>query len=173
MPDLKPWEKAPNHEPIEPVEETQPEPQVETPLYKGHPVKVLAAMKRMMELKQEIAKLAEEELGLRFMVAGHYFPEPKEGTNRVALPDDWAIKLDHKIDRKVDEAVLDVVLKELPEGTKDTVIRTKYELKVKEYKGLLESHKKIFDKALIIKPAGTPTLTIEPPKVKTPKGKKP
>ena len=93
------------------------------------------------------------------------FTEPKEGVNRVDIANGWKLKADYKYYRNIDEAALPAILKQLPEGSADRLVKYKPELKVRDYKALTEEQRKIFDEALVIKP-GTPSLSIESPKQK-------
>ncbi len=116
----------------------------------------------------EIAKpLVAREMLLRRLVLATVFINPKEGTNKEDLPEGWQVKLGYTIDRKVDKARLTTVNEEMRTlgVNPDKLIRWTPELEVKEYRGLTEEQRKVFDQALQIKP-GTPTLELVPPKVK-------
>lgn len=115
------------------------------------------------QIYQALADLKQKENQLRRSIFGDIFPDPKEGTNTAEMPKGYKLKGTHKIDRKVDEAALAAVLKQLPEGSDDQLIRRKPELILKPYRALTEEHRNIFDQALIIKP-GMPQLEIIPPK---------
>lgn len=116
-------------------------------------------------IAETMKELKKKEIDLRIKLADHYFPNPDEGTNTVDLGNGWKVKDKHKINRKCDEASFDAVFKELPEGTKDRLIKYKPEVVLKEYRRLSLREQKIFDQALIIKP-GTPELQLVEPKEK-------
>lgn len=115
------------------------------------------------------AKVAiEKEQELRKQVAALFFPEPKEGANTLDLAQKWKLKLTYKIDRKIDEAALAAVKEQLTEQgiSIDTLLTYKPALATTAYKSLLAVNPlavKIFDQALVIKPA-SPTLELVPPK---------
>lgn len=102
---------------------------------------------------------------LRKKIFATYFPNPKEGTNDVPLSDGYVLKAQHKIDRKIDEPAM-VALAEEFEAAKILVkdlVKFKPELKIAEYRKLGEEQRKVFEKALIIKP-GAPQMEVVKPK---------
>jgi hypothetical protein len=115
------------------------------------------------------AKLViEKEQELRKQVASLFFTEPKEGVNTIDLAQKWKLKLTYKVDRKVDEASIAAVKEQLTEMgiSIDTLLQYKPSLATSAYKSLVDVNPlagKIFDQALIIKPA-SPTLELVPPK---------
>jgi hypothetical protein len=115
------------------------------------------------------AKLViEKEQELRKQVASLFFTEPKEGVNGLDLEKGWELKLTYKVDRKIDEASLSAVKEQLTEMgiSIDTLLQYKPSLAASAYKSLVAVNPlagKIFDQALIIKPA-SPTLELVPPK---------
>ena len=131
----------------------------------GQPHDYLNMIVEWNYLNDQIKALKDKEMTLRTKLADFYFPTPKEGTNTTDLPDGWKLKGKFQYYRNIDKAALPAVLEKLPEGTEDKVINYKPELKLRDYKNLLEDHKKIFDEALVIKP-GTPSLELVPPKEK-------
>jgi hypothetical protein len=85
------------------------------------------------------------------------------------LDQGWTLKLTHKIDRKVDEAALPAVQEQLRllEINPDPLVKMKPDLDTKAYKALKlvnPDAAKVFEQALIIKPA-SPTLELVAPKV--------
>ena len=113
----------------------------------------------------------EKEQSLRKQVTSSFFPGPKEGTNTVELEAGWKLKLTYKLDRKLDEASLPAIKEQLREMNinPDTLVEMKPFLNTKGYKTLhtiTPEAGKIFDQALVIKPA-SPTLELIPPKEKT------
>lgn len=131
----------------------------------GHSHDVLNKVMEWYHINEQITALKAKEMVLRKELANHYFPDPTEGTNTQEMPDDWKLKATFKYNRNIDKAALPAVLEKLPEGTEDKVIDYKPSLKLRAYKALTETHKEIFDEALVIKP-GTPTLELVPPKEK-------
>lgn len=112
--------------------------------------------------------IIEKEQELRKQVATLFFTEPKEGVNATDLAQGWKLKLAYKIDRKVDEAAIAAVKEQLTEMgiSIDTLLTYKPFLATAAYKSLVTVNPlagKIFDQALIIKPA-SPTLELVPPK---------
>lgn len=134
-------------------------------LYQGHVKSILIKIFRWFKVKKEMAELKAEESELRQAIISSYFAKPKkdEGTERRDLPDNWKLSAKFGLDRKVDETILDSVFAELPEGSKDRLIRYKPEVNIKAYRELTETQRAIFDKALIIKPESV-QVTLEPPK---------
>jgi len=113
----------------------------------------------------EILKL--QEMQLRQRIFGHYFPNPKEGTNTYALPHGWALKGTYKINRKIDLALYanhkqEFVKMNIP---LDELVEYKPELKIGVYNSLTEDQKKAFDAVLESKP-GSPSMEIVLPKRK-------
>lgn len=110
----------------------------------------------------------ETEQIYRKEIAELFFPDATEGTNNLELSEGWKLKLTYKIDRKVDGAVLLDVQKQLREMgvNPDLLIDMKPSLNIKAYKGLQQINEdavKVFEQALIIKPA-SPTLELVQPK---------
>jgi hypothetical protein len=115
--------------------------------------------------------IIENEQALRKEVASLFFLDPQEGTNTYDLPAGYKLKLTHKIDRKVDEAALEAVKVQLKEIniSIDTLIKYEPKLETKTYKGLKQVNAeaaKVFEQALIVKPA-SPTLEVVAPKQKS------
>jgi hypothetical protein len=140
------------------------------------------------EKKEQLAKLQAEERLLRDRVVRHYFPSPKEGTNKVDLGGGYELKMTHGFDRKIDKALLNT-LKTLKvkdyagqlqamgfDPTKydqeitvfqalgiseDKLVRYKPELETKEYRTLTAEQTAIFNQCMEIKPS-SPQVKIEP-----------
>src|SRR5574340_318677 len=109
----------------------------------------------------------EKEAALRKRVMAAFFPSPKEGVNTVDLQADWKLKGTHKLDRKIDEAALPAVQEQMRDAgyNPDVYIKHVPELNVMIYKAASPEVKKIFDHAIIMKPA-SPTVELVPPKEK-------
>ena len=117
------------------------------------------------EVAESLKNLKKKELEMRNKLVDHFFPKPVEGTNTFDLGNAWKLKDKHKINRSCDEASFDSVFEKLPEGFKDSLIKFKPSVNLKEYRRLSDAHRNIFDECLIIKP-GTPELALVPPKEK-------
>lgn len=118
-------------------------------------------------MQDDLKKLKAMEMLLRKKIFKFYFPNPTEGTNNFALPDDYMLKGVHSIDRQIDEAALVAnaeAYKERNIAVAD-LVRYKPDLVKSAYNKLTEEEKKFFDLALIIK-EGSPALTITLPAAK-------
>lgn len=109
--------------------------------------------------------IIEREQKLRALVFEAVFPGASEGVNRFILPDGWMVKATHKLDRAIDEPALEAVVYAM--NTKFDIdgyalVRYKPTLNTKLYKELSDEQKKVFDEALIIKPAAPVLELIEP-----------
>jgi len=129
----------------------------------------LAEWNNALQLAEGAKVLVAKEQELRKEIAALFFLEPTEGTNKVELEQGWTLKLTHKIDRKVDEAALPAVQEQLRllEINPDPLVKMKPDLDTKAYKALKlvnPDAAKVFEQALIIKPA-SPTLELVAPKV--------
>lgn len=118
------------------------------------------------KLKEKV----KQEQELRKEVVKFWFPDPKEGTNKTEIGNEWSLKLMHKINRTVDEAAYDATATKLREMgiNTDKLTRTTHEVAIAEYRALENLNKeafKIFEGCLIIKPAA-PVLELVPPKEK-------
>lgn len=120
-------------------------------------------LQQWSDLNTQLKAVKDAELGLRKQLFAYFFPNPEEGTNTVDLGNGWKLKAGYKLNRSVDKAALMSVLKEMPEGSEDTLIDYKPSLKLSAYRKLDKDICLVFDEALITKP-GTPTLDIVPPK---------
>jgi len=105
-------------------------------------------------------KAKDDQSKLREEIIEHFFPDPKEGTNKVEY-NGFVFIYSHKIERKIDEAALPAVLKKLPKGTEDRCVKYKPSLIKKGYDLLPEHLQPKFDEALIIK-VGSLNLKLEP-----------
>lgn len=132
-------------------------------LVAGHDPGMLQMVAEWFGLVQQLDIIKKREMELRNAIYAHYFQNPVEGTNKVELPDGWRLDCQYKLSRKLDEAALPAILKKLPEGTEERVIRYKPDLNLREYRKLVDTQQAIFDEALIIKPS-TPSLKLIEPK---------
>ena len=118
--------------------------------------------------KAEEAKLAiDAEMELRKKVFAVVFPTPTEGTNKLELGAGYVLKGAYKIERKVDDAALGPVMKELRDMgvNADILVDWKPSVKISTYRECSTEVQRVFDRALIIKPA-SPTLELVEPKKK-------
>lgn len=112
---------------------------------------------RWYELTITIEKLSAEEKALREGLFNGTFPNPKEGTNTVELPDGRKLKGQHRIYRNVREDLL--ALSPLQKRVRDLIFKVKHDLRVSEYRKLEADLRKEVDAILDIKP-GMPGLTL-------------
>lgn len=105
-------------------------------------------------------RLVDHEMDVRKNLAAALFPTPKEGANKVVLSNGIIVKYTHQIDRKLDEGVLKVNadLYKAAQINVDNIIRTKPELRVKEWRELSDEQKLVFADAITEKPS---TITLE------------
>ena len=115
------------------------------------------------EVQKELKKVKSLEMKLRLELFPLFFPEPKEGTDRVDIGKGWKLKGTYKINIGVDKAAVDAVMDKLPEGFEDVLLRYIPEVNIKAYKALSPEHRKVFAQCLIMKP-GTPSMEVVPPK---------
>lgn len=128
-------------------------------------------------MQEELKKLKASEMMLRKRIFGHYFPDPKEGTNTSVLPDTYQLKGVHVINRKIIEESMQALCyrPQLAEGVYgkskleeagvrvDQLVKWKPELAISVYRELTEEQRHLVDQMLLID-AGSPQLKIEPPK---------
>lgn len=115
-------------------------------------------------MQQQLGQLKTAEVLARGNIAGYYFPEPEEGTNRFDIGGGYDLKLDHKVNRTVDEAALLNVTAAQVKALKlpmDELFVQKWELKTGAYRTLTDEQRLFVDALLDIKP-GTPALSIVP-----------
>ena len=109
----------------------------------------------------EIAPLQAQERLLREKIVRTFFPEPKEGTNKMPLSAGWELKYTHTIKRDVDYGVFQAMLPKFTEANIGAAacLRQKWELEKKQYNTLTAEQKMLFDQCLTIKPE-SPQLEI-------------
>lgn len=123
-------------------------------------------------MQEELKKLKASEMMLRKRIFGHYFPDPKEGTNTFVLPDDYQLKGKHTIQRDVDQGAYLAMNAKDPQSEKsqfemqgingDALVEWKPSLKLSLYRELTAEQQQFFDRCLLVKP-GSPALEITPP----------
>lgn len=115
--------------------------------------------------QQKLAEAKVSEVLERKALAAFYFPEPVEGTNRLALGGGFDLKMGYSITRKVDEAALENVKASQAKKLKlnlDELFPTKPTLNLTEYRKLNDEQRAFVDTLLDIKPSDTPALHIVP-----------
>ena len=117
----------------------------------------------LMQVEQ-LKKLRASEMLMRKAIFAHYFPNPKEGTNKVKLGNGYVLQADYKLDRAIDVSLFTVYGDTFDRlAIPHNIVRTKLELSVTTYKGLSEKQRHAFDQCLTIKP-GSPSVKLNPPK---------
>lgn len=112
----------------------------------------------------ELSRLKDEELCLRKEVFAEAFVMATEGTNKLALPGGWELKATVPYTRTLDQTKVAELLKELKKAkAPSTLIKTKYELSITDYKKLDDEIRSLVDHILTTKP-GTPALELIQPK---------
>lgn len=124
-------------------------------------------LKHWYVLQDQLAKLRAEERVLRDVLAGYYFPDAKEGTNKIDLGGGFTFVYLNQYERKVDEAALDSVKvtqkrKMKLEKLWDELFVYKPFLSTRQYRQLTDEQRAFVDEFLEIKPA-TPRLLIKAP----------
>lgn len=114
----------------------------------------------------ELSRIKEEEMCLRKEVFASAFVAATEGANKLALQGGWELKATVPYTRTLDQAKVAEILKELKKAkAPSTLIKTKYELSVTDYKKLEmdDAARSLIDSILTTKP-GTAALELIPPK---------
>lgn len=114
----------------------------------------------------ELSRIKEEEMCLRKEVFASAFVAATEGANKLVLQGGWELKATVPYTRTLDQAKVAEILKELKKAkAPSTLIKTKYELSVTDYKKLEmdDAVRSLIDSILTTKP-GTAALELIPPK---------
>lgn len=116
-----------------------------------------------------VQRIRDAELSLRKVVAGRFFPQPKEGTNRSPLEGGYDVKLVQTFDRSVDETVPQVFprLREMGVSV-DKLFPLVPRLSLTEYRKLVEQNTEdgkpnellMFVDSFIVTKPGSPQITI-------------
>lgn len=114
---------------------------------------------------EELSKLKVEEMLLRKRIFKHFFPEPREGTNKVELGGGYELSVTHVIDRKIDPALLLALQGQFQQAEipLDRLIKMEPKLQVKNYKELEEEKRILFDQVLEIKEGSPSSMKIDMP----------
>lgn len=114
----------------------------------------------------ELSRLKEEEMCLRKEIFASAFVAATEGANKLVLQGGWELKATVPYTRTLDQAKVADILKELKKAKAPaSLIKTKYELSVTDYKKLEmdDAVRSLVDSILTTKP-GTPALELIQPK---------
>lgn len=112
----------------------------------------------------ELSRLKDEEMCLRKEVFADAFVMATEGANKLALQGGWELKATVPYTRTLDQTKVAELLKELKKvKAPSTLIKTKYELSIADYKKLDDEIRSLVDNILTTKP-GTPALELIQPK---------
>lgn len=107
----------------------------------------------------DLKKLKAKEMEMRKELVCELFPKPDAGVNHFNESDNFIVKLSIGFNYSVDEAALPLVLKTMPEGTEDALIRYKPSLIMKEYSKLDDRNRFNMSKAVTMKPK-SPVLEV-------------
>lgn len=129
-----------------------------------------ADLEQWYRLQEELAAMRKSEMLLRLKIFGHYFPDPKEGTNSADLSDGYVIKGKRTINREIDKGGLLAMTPQLAEAgiPLAELVDWKPSLVLRQYRGLTAEQTHLFDQCLIVKD-GAPALEIMKPKKRTSK----
>lgn len=119
------------------------------------------------ELQELLKMVKKAEMEMRKEMGLAFFNEDDltEGVNTAEIGQGWKLKNKHTLKRDIDEGSLAAVLKKMPKGSEDKLIKYKPSLVLKEYRRLSDKELKIFDEAITMKP-GSLALELCPPKEK-------
>lgn len=122
------------------------------------------AMEQLAEwynIAQQVKLLKDTEMALRTALSRYFFPNPKEGSNKIELPDGAKLVMQHKMSYKILPELMDTVRVQCKEQgiNMDDYIKNKPELKLKEWRTLEGDDKEVFGQVLEIKPS-SPSLEI-------------
>lgn len=129
------------------------------------PQQILDMLTSWYTVKQQLDTLKKQESELRKKVFEAAFSDPKEGTNTLKLPDGYALKAQHVVNRSVDAASfksLTLKLEEMGVDT-ETLVKFKPELSKSAYNKLNDEQLLLMNECVIARP-GTPQLSITQPK---------
>ncbi len=114
----------------------------------------------------DLKRLKACESLMRKSVVKAFFSDPKEGVNKEVLSDGYILEMTQSFDRKIDEAALKSMSDAFNEVDiiSDAMLKYKPSLIVSAYRLLTDEQKKVFDQALVIKPASPTGMKISPPK---------
>ena len=128
---------------------------------KNVPLDPIAALQEWDGMQKKMKELKAAEMILRKQLFAHFFPNPKEGTNKVPLAAGWELKGGYTLDRAVDVGALLANSERFVEAgiSADALVERKPSLVTSVYRTLTAEQAQLFDQCLIIKP-GSPSLEI-------------
>lgn len=120
-------------------------------------------------LRDQIAKLRQQEHFLRMKIIGVLYPTPKEGTNNYDLgtidpkSNGFVLKMKYQFNRKVDKALFEQIKEPMRKlgVNPDLLVRYTPELETKKWRELTAEQQAFFNQCLDIK-LESPQLTLEP-----------
>jgi hypothetical protein len=118
------------------------------------------------KLQAELTRIKNLEMLLRKRIFAVAFPDPREGANKFALPDNYMLTGTHTVNRKLDIGALQAIAQPLQAlGVRpDDLVDWEPKLVLSQYRTLTAEQAHLFDQALIIAP-GSPSMKITlPPK---------
>lgn len=128
------------------------------------PEQAYEQLQKWFQQQQQLTVLKTAEVLERKRMAGFYFPQPREGSNRLDLGGGYDLKLDFAYSRNVDEAALDAAkaadFRKL-HIDKEDLFPLKPTLNLKAYRKLSDAQRAFVDELLDTKEA-TPQLHIVP-----------
>lgn len=128
------------------------------------PEEAFERLQRWYTTKLELSELKTSEVLERKDLAGYYFPNPREGTNRLELGGGFHLKMTFPINRKVDEDAFNAVkvkdIKRLKLPMDDLFIM-KPTLSLSAYRELDDEQRAFIDE-LLDSDDGTPSMDIVP-----------
>lgn len=127
--------------------------------------KELSQFAELVKIQKQLAAVKASEMKLRQEVFDviNKKGEITKGTNSIALPDGWALKVVAKESVSVEESVLPAVRVKMREaGITEDVFKFKPSLVADQYKCLTAEQKAIVNEALVTKPASPEVKIIAP-----------
>jgi hypothetical protein len=122
-------------------------------------------LERWYIVSEQMEKLKEEEMTLRKKLFATHFPNPEEGVNDLPLTGGFVLKGTYVINRKIIEEQVKALTEDFKAAKiplKELIVM-KPSLVTSAYRLLDDKQRKLFDKALDIKP-GAPSLAVVKPK---------
>ncbi|QJI53384.1 DNA binding protein [Alteromonas phage vB_AcoS-R7M] len=126
---------------------------------------IMGMLTNWYNAKEQLDMWKTREAELRKAVFEKAFSDPKEGTNTLTLPEGYALKAQHVINRKVDDASFRSLTVKLAELGVDVekLVKYKPELSKSVYNKLNDKQLALMNECVIATP-GTPQLSVTKPK---------
>lgn len=112
------------------------------------------------EKQQQLQVLKQEEIELRRELFEEFFPEPKEGTQRILVPGDAELVAKLPYNYTLDPELLDAGLKHVPKTQHEALINWKPSLAKSVYNKLSKKARTGFTAECLVITPGTPSLEI-------------